>query len=45
LRINGIQITAHAQEAFSFISGLYQAGEFTFDALLVWLTDNTIRID
>jgi len=44
LRVNGIDVTADAQDAFSFINGLYQSGTFAFDELVKWLQANTARM-
>ena len=40
LAINGTQLTANAEEAYTFVSGLYEKGEFTFDKLVPWLRSN-----
>ena len=40
LAINGSQLTADAEDAFVFISGLYENGAFRFDALVPWLRIN-----
>lgn len=37
LAINGAQLTADAEETHTFISGLYEAGTFSFDKLVPWL--------
>ena len=37
LAINGAQLTANAGEAYAFISGLHEAGSFSFDHLEPWL--------
>lgn len=37
LAINGTQLVADAEEAYSFISGMYEAGTFSFDQLVPWL--------
>ena len=41
LAINGTWITASSDEAFTFISGLHQAGTFEFRRLAAWLRTNT----
>ena len=41
LAINGVELTAGADEAWTFLSGLYDRNEFTFDALDEWLRENT----
>jgi death on curing protein len=40
LVINGAQLTAGSEEAYAFISGLYEAGTFSFDKLVQWLRRN-----
>ncbi len=40
LAINGAQLTADSEEAHAFISGLYEAGTFSFDKLAPWLRRN-----
>ena len=40
LAINGARITANAENAYVFISGLYEANHFTFEKLVVWLRHN-----
>jgi len=40
LAINGTNITADAESAYGFITGLYQANDFTFENLLAWLREN-----
>jgi len=37
LAINGLTITADPLDAFAFIDGLFQAGQFRFEALDPWL--------
>ena len=41
LLINGVELTADADEAWTFLSRLYERGELNFDALDAWLRDNT----
>lgn len=41
LAINGLWITAKAEETFTFIDGLHQAGHFEFRRLSIWLRANT----
>ena len=41
LAINGVRLTAGAEEAYAFISGLYEAGTFRFDQLEPWLRRNS----
>jgi death-on-curing protein len=40
LAINGARITADADNAYVFITGLYEASDFTFEKLVVWLRHN-----
>ena len=40
LAINGVRLTASPEEAYAFISGLYEAGTFRFDRLAPWLRRN-----
>jgi death-on-curing protein len=40
LAINGVGVTANAEGAYDFISGLYEANRFTFDELVRWLRAN-----
>jgi death-on-curing protein len=40
LAINGARITADADNAYVFISGLHEANDFTFEKLVVWLRHN-----
>src|SRR5438552_7986117 len=37
LAINGARLTADAQETYTFVAGLYQANQFSFDKLVPWL--------
>ena len=41
LAINGVRLTAGAEDAYAFISGLYEAGTFRFDKLEPWLRRNS----
>lgn len=41
LSINGIDISADADQAWAFASRLYREGDFNFAALDAWLRDNT----
>ena len=41
LAINGLRITAEAEAAYGFISGLYARNDFAFDHLELWLRTNT----
>ena len=40
LAINGAQLTADAEEAYAFVSGLYAGGSFQFGNLGPWLRVN-----
>ena len=44
LAINGAWLTADAEDAYVFISGLYENGAFRFDALVPWLRIN-VKLD
>src|SRR5215813_12426221 len=37
LAINGIRVTAGAEETFDFVDGLYKAKRFRFEELVPWL--------
>jgi death-on-curing protein len=39
--INGIRLTADAEETYQFISVLYEEGTFSFENLVPWLRSNT----
>ena len=41
LAINGVNLTADADEAWAFLSRLYDRNEFAFDALDAWLRNHT----
>lgn len=41
LYTNGIRLTATADDAETFILGLYETGTFTYDAVEIWLRDNS----
>jgi death-on-curing protein len=41
LAINGVQITADAEQAYNFIIGLHESGNFAFENLVPWLRENT----
>ena len=41
LAINGVDLTADAKEAWTFLSRLYDRNEFTFDLLDAWLREQT----
>ena len=40
LAINGAQLTANAEDAYAFVSVLYEMGELNFDRLVPWLRSN-----
>jgi death on curing protein len=40
LAINGARLTADAEDAYAFVSGLHEEGEFRFDKLVPWLRSN-----
>jgi death-on-curing protein len=40
LAINGVHITAEADETFTFINGLYETGTFEFGRLARWLREH-----
>ena len=40
LAINGAQLTANAEHAYAFVSGLHEKGELSFDRLVPWLRSN-----
>ena len=40
LAINGARITADADPAYGFITGLYQSNDFAFENLVAWLREN-----
>jgi death-on-curing protein len=44
LAINGIPLTAHADETYRFIAGLYRAGTFNFANLVQWLNTNAMGL-
>jgi len=37
LSINGVRLTADAQETYIFVAALYETSRFTFDQLVPWL--------
>ena len=41
LAINGVEITADADQAWAFLSRLYREGDLEFAALDAWIRDNT----
>jgi death-on-curing protein len=44
LAINGARLTAEAQETYVFVDALYEANQFTFDRLVLWLRSHVIEI-
>ena len=40
LAINGVHLAATADEVYLFVSGLYEAGKFNFEALVPWLRNH-----
>ncbi len=44
LLINGLEITASADEVWTFLINLYETGEMNFDKLDAWLRANTAPI-
>ena len=40
LAINGVRLTADAQETYDFIAALYGANQFRFDKLVPWLREH-----
>ena len=45
LAINGVAITVDAEEAWTFMSELYETGQFRFEALDAWLRRHTKPLD
>ena len=44
LAINGLRLTAEAQETYVFLDALYEANQFSFDKLVLWLRSHVIEI-
>jgi death on curing protein len=40
LAINGLRLTAGAEQTCVFVIGLYEANQFSFEKLVAWLRDN-----
>ena len=40
LRINGVRLTADAQETYEFMARLYEKNQFTFEQLVPWLREH-----
>jgi death-on-curing protein len=45
LAINGVALTADAEEAWAFLSPLYETNEFRYEALDAWLRRHTAAMD
>jgi len=45
LAINGARLTSSAEEAWKFISGLYEANQFSFEKLVPWLRKHVTARD
>lgn len=43
LAINGVRLTATADDAISFLTALYESNQFNFDNLLPWLRSHTSK--
>jgi len=43
LAINGARLTAEAQETYVFLDALYEANQFSFDKLVLWLRSHVIE--
>src|SRR3954462_9209982 len=43
LTINGVRLIADAEDTYTFVIGLYEANEFTFDRLVPWLRRNVAQ--
>ncbi len=43
LAINGARLTADAEETYAFVAALYEANQLSFDKLVPWLRDHSIR--
>jgi death-on-curing protein len=44
LAINGARLTAEAQETYVFVDALYEANQFSFDKLVLWLRSHVKEI-
>lgn len=40
LAINGLRLTAGAEQTIGFVIGLYEANQFSFEKLVPWLREN-----
>lgn len=43
LAINGVRLTAGAQETYNFVAGLYETNQFSFDKLVSWLRNHVTQ--
>src|SRR4029077_365137 len=43
LAINGARLTAEAQETYVFVDALYEAIQFSFDKLVLWLRNHVTQ--
>jgi death-on-curing protein len=43
LAINGVRLTADAQETYVFVTALYETGQFGFDKLVPWLRSHVTQ--
>lgn len=43
LAINGMRLTADAEETYAFVAALYEASQFNFDQLVPWLRDHVTQ--
>ncbi len=41
LAINEVELTAEADQAWTFLSKIYESGEFDFDRIETWIRQNT----
>lgn len=41
LAINGLRLTAGAEQTIAFVIGLYQGNQFSFEKLVPWLRENS----
>ncbi len=43
LAINGMRLTADAEDTYAFVAALYEASQFNFDQLVPWLCDHVTQ--
>ncbi len=43
LAINGLRLVAGAEKTIAFVIGLYETNGFSFEKLVPWLRENTLR--